>query len=230
MDGILSIWNDRDDQIAELYESWYVREHVPERLGIPGFLAAYRYQAVRGAPHFMTYYRLTSPRVLSSPEYLAKVAAPTELTRRIMAQFRHMTRTACTLAYRSDPGAMGGYVASAYAEMPAAIDADRLLQHALAVRHEPHVLSVQIWRAAPDSANPANRESRLRPGGDRTIEAAIVIDVMREQDALHIEESAAVAIRRSLGTEASTLRSGVYRLLGAWHSPDSERLRAQDLR
>ena len=40
MDGILLIWNDRDDEIVELYESWYVREHVPERLGVPGFLAA----------------------------------------------------------------------------------------------------------------------------------------------------------------------------------------------
>jgi hypothetical protein len=217
MEGILSIWNDRDDEVAELYESWYVREHVPERLGIPGFLAAHRYQAVRGVPRFMTYYRLTSPAVLTSPEYLAKVAAPTELTRRIMAQFRHMTRTACNLVYRSHPGAIGAYVASAYAEASADIDADRLLQHALAVRHEPHVLSVQVWRAAPASANPANRESRLRPGGDRSIEAAIVIDVMREHDALRIEESAAVAIRRSTGTENTTLRSGVYRLLGAWY-------------
>ena len=58
-------------------------------------------------------------------------------------------------------------------------------------------MSVQIWRAVPDSAHPANRETRLRPGGDRTIEAAIVIDLMREQDARHIDESAAVAIRRS---------------------------------
>jgi hypothetical protein len=217
MDGILSIWNDRDDEVAELYESWYVREHVPERLGVPGFLAAYRYEAVRGAPRFMTYYRLESPRVLFSPEYLAKVAAPTELTGRMMAHFRHMTRTACTLAYCSHPGAIGGYVASAYAEASADIDADRLLQHALGVRHEPHVLSVQIWRAVPDSAHPANRETRLRPGGDRTIEAAIVIDLMREQDARHIEESAAVAIRRSARAQGA-LRSGVYRLLGAWHS------------
>lgn len=216
--GILSIWNDRDDDIAHRYESWYVGEHLPERLGTPGFLAARRYEAVRGAPRFMTYYELESPQVLSSPEYLARLASPTDQTREIMAHFRNMTRTACALYYHSDPNVLGAHVATAYAESPAAIDRDQLLRDALPLRRNPRALCVQLWRAAPDPAHAANREARVRPGGDRRIEAAILIEAMREADALHLEESAAAAMRHSTGAGA-TVRSGVYRLLGNWRSP-----------
>lgn len=50
--GVLAIWNDRDDEIAELYESWYVTEHVPERLDVAGFRGARRYEAASGSPRF----------------------------------------------------------------------------------------------------------------------------------------------------------------------------------
>lgn len=216
--GILSVWNDRDEEIARAYESWYVGEHVPERLGVAGFLSARRYEAVRGAPRFMTYYELESPQVLSSPDYLARLASPTEQTRSIMAHFRNMMRTACVLAYHSSPGVIGAYAAAAWVESPAAVDADRLLRAALSLKGEPRALCVQLWRAAPDPAHAANREARLRPGGDRRIEAALVVDGMREADALQLEESAAAAIRHSVAAGA-VARSGVYRLLGSWRAP-----------
>ena len=47
-DGILAIWHDVDAAIGDEYERWYFREHLPERVAVPGFLAGRRYEAVSG--------------------------------------------------------------------------------------------------------------------------------------------------------------------------------------
>ena len=58
--GILAIWNDREESIADVYERWYLSEHLPERLGVPGFVAARRYEASKGSPRFLTFYDVES--------------------------------------------------------------------------------------------------------------------------------------------------------------------------
>lgn len=217
MGAVLAIWNDRDDAVAEEYERWYLTEHLPERLAVPGFLAARRYEALRGAPRFLTCYDVESPQVLASAAYLARLADPSPVTRRIMAHFRDMTRTVCTAVYRSKPAALGGAVAAAYVEQPAAFDRAALTRDAAACAADPRALSVQAWQAAPDAAHGATSEAKLRPGADRRVSAALVIDVMREADAAHFEARAADALRRCSGE--ARVHGGIYRLLGAWTKP-----------
>lgn len=220
MTGILAIWNDREDAVADVYERWLVTEHIPERLAVPGFLEARRYEAVRGAPRFFTPYWVASPEVLGAPEYLARLASPTPLTRQVMAGFRNMRRTVCNLAYRSPRAALGGCVVTAQVEQPASIDEAGLLGAVAALERDPRVLGVQVWRAAPEPA--PSSEAKLRPGGDRRIEAALVIEVMREEDGVALEETVLAAARRCArmaGPEEVPVRAGTYRLLGVWHAP-----------
>jgi len=220
MSGILAIWNDREEAIAEIYERWYVSEHVPERLGVPGFLSARRYEVVKGSPRFFTYYELVSPEVLTSPEYLARLASPSPLTREVMGGFRNMWRTSCSLAYRSPHAALGGCVVTARVEPPAALDDSRLMQSAAALARDAHVLGVQVWRAVPDPAHAANPEAKLRPGGDSRIEAALVVDCMREQAGHQLQGQVEGALRRSIDGRAAegetSVNVGIYRLLGMW--------------
>jgi hypothetical protein len=210
--GILAIWNDRDEAIAPVYERWYVNEHVPERLAVPGFLSARRYERIDGgSPQFFTSYELRSVDVLSSTAYLERLAAPSELTRATMARFRNMVRTACIPVRRSAPGALGSCVALAWIPQPAA-RCDQLLALAGEYQRDPRVVNVQVWRAAPDAGS-SSAEAALRPGGDARIEAAIVLDAMREADAREL----AAGLAAALGTTASgTARSGAYRLLAQW--------------
>ena len=35
--GFLALWNDFDPEREAEYECWHTFEHVPERVGIPGF-------------------------------------------------------------------------------------------------------------------------------------------------------------------------------------------------
>ncbi len=222
MPGILAVWNDLDHAIAEVYERWLVSEHIPERLAVPGFLEARRYEAANGTPRFFTPYWVASPQVLTSPEYLERLASPSPLTREVMAGFRNMRRTVCTLGYRSPRASLGGCAVAAFVEQPATIDEASLLEGAAVLERDPRVLGVQVWRAVPDAA--ASSEAKLRPGGDRRIEAALVVDTMRERDGTALEETVRSAVRQSTrkaGPEEAAIHAATYQLLGVWRGSDA---------
>ncbi|MEM9140515.1 MAG: hypothetical protein AAGB15_11870, partial [Pseudomonadota bacterium] len=99
--GILAIWNTCAAGHEDAYEAWYQREHLPERLSLPGFRRGRRYWAADGGPGFFTYYETDTPEVMATADYLARVQDPTPLTRRIMASvFTDMNRTVCRVVGR----------------------------------------------------------------------------------------------------------------------------------
>ena len=53
--GVLAVWNDRDDAIDAFYEQWYVGQHLPERVGLPGWHCGRRYEAVRAARRIVSW-------------------------------------------------------------------------------------------------------------------------------------------------------------------------------
>lgn len=216
--GILAIWNDRDEAIAQEFERWYVTEHIPERLGVPGFLVARRYEVMSGdGQRFFTAYDLAAVDVLSSAAYLARLAAPSALTQRVMASFRNMVRTAMVPVRSPRRGARGGNVVVGWVRQPATVDKNALQQAADAWEKDPRVLGVRLWRAAPD-AGAVSTESKLRPGADAKAELAVVVDVMREADALALAPAVAAALQgASTGSSArAAVSTNVYRLLGVW--------------
>ena len=220
MGGILAIWHDLEDSSTDLYESWLVGEHIPERLALSGFLEARRYEAVMGSPRYFITYAVASPETLASPQYLERLASPTPLTIEAMRGFRNMKRTACALAYRSPRKALGGCAIAAYAEAPAAIDESALLGQAAALERDPRVVGVQVWRPAQGPASATSSEAKLRPGGDRRIEAALVVEVLREDDGAALEDTVRAALRRSTTSVPDNVRIHVdtYRLLGVWRN------------
>jgi hypothetical protein len=108
--GAVAIWNDVvPEGRAEFYE-WHHREHMPERVGIPGFLRGRRYIAVKGAPEFFTLYEATGTDVLAGPHYLERLNNPTPLTRHVIPKyFRNMLRGVCEVRFSAGVG-QGGYL------------------------------------------------------------------------------------------------------------------------
>src|SRR4029077_2517124 len=205
MPGVLAIWHDLEDSYSEIYERWLVTEHIPERLALPGFLEARRYEAVNGGPRFFIRYTVASSDSLASPEYLARLASPTPQTREVMKGFRNMVRTACSVAYRSPREGLGGCAVTAYTEQQAEIEDTGVLER------DPCVVGLQVWKAAQGPASATSNEAKLRPGGDRRIEAALVVEVMREKDGEALEDWVGAALGGGAGVHTDT-----YRLLGAW--------------
>lgn len=81
--GLLMVWVDVPGEIEDEFNRWYNEEHVPERLAIPGFLSAARYEAVSSGPKHLAFYELESSAVLESAEYLRVRDNPTDWTKRM---------------------------------------------------------------------------------------------------------------------------------------------------
>jgi hypothetical protein len=105
--GVVAIWHDILPEAKQEYYDWHNREHLPERVGIPGFRRGRRYVALEGAPQFFTLYEADSAEVLSGVDYLNRLNAPTEWTRRMMPSFRNFARSQCRVAVTSGTGSGG---------------------------------------------------------------------------------------------------------------------------
>jgi hypothetical protein len=65
---------------VEEFFAWHEAEHVPGRLGVPGFLGARRYRAVDGPPLGLLIYDIEDRAVLASEQYRAVQAATATAT------------------------------------------------------------------------------------------------------------------------------------------------------
>lgn len=92
------------------WTEWHDREHIPERLSVPGFLRLRRYVALGGGPKFFYFYETESLDVLQSPAYLDRLSNPTPWTRRCMAHVVNNKRTACRVTATIGAG-LGGALA-----------------------------------------------------------------------------------------------------------------------
>lgn len=50
--GVLAIWNGIAPEAEEDFVAWHVREHIPERVALSGFLRGRRYVALDGFPKY----------------------------------------------------------------------------------------------------------------------------------------------------------------------------------
>ncbi len=109
----LAIWLTLDPAGEEDFNAWYPRQHLPERLSVPGFLRGRRYRAVGGAPPYFTLYELTDTSVLSSPAYLERLNHPTEWTRRVLPVIRGAVRNGCARLAASEPDVVAQHLLTA---------------------------------------------------------------------------------------------------------------------
>lgn len=104
------IWSEMEDAAA--VNLWYAREHLRERLHIPGFLRARRCVRELGSPSYFMIYELSNTAVLTSPDYLARLNNPTPWTKQIMAMARSANRTLCRVVGSHGIG-IGAYLLTA---------------------------------------------------------------------------------------------------------------------
>jgi hypothetical protein len=107
--ALVAIWNDIAPEMREDFFEWHPREHMVERLGIPGFLRGRRYAAVDAEVEFLTLYELTGTDVLVSEIYKKRLTNPTPWSTKTLPHFRNNVRGACRIHY-TDGVAMGGVI------------------------------------------------------------------------------------------------------------------------
>ncbi|WP_421994890.1 hypothetical protein [Reyranella sp.] len=93
------------------FNEWYNREHIDERVNLPGFHRGRRYVAVRGSPKYLATYECDTAEDLATPGYLALLANQTPWTQAVMAKFTRFNRL--TLRIQADHAhGVGGAIAA----------------------------------------------------------------------------------------------------------------------
>lgn len=94
--AFLALWNGIESaKVQAEYDSWHSFEHVPERVGLPGFVEATRYRSVDHPLRYFTCYRLRSLAALGTPEYRDVFTHPTPWSARMRLVLRDFYRLPC---------------------------------------------------------------------------------------------------------------------------------------
>ena len=95
--GLMVFLANFEPQHQQAYRQWHNAEHIPERVGIPGFLLGRRYLQVDDATRFLMCYDTLGEQVLVSDAYLHALNHPTPWTRQALTWFRNPDRNVYTL-------------------------------------------------------------------------------------------------------------------------------------
>jgi hypothetical protein len=87
--GLLAVWTDIAPEAEREFNDWYNSEHIPQLLGVPGFLTGRRYQAVEGEPKYLALYELANIEVLKSDAFRQVRESPTEWSKKMIPLFRN---------------------------------------------------------------------------------------------------------------------------------------------
>jgi hypothetical protein len=182
MKAAVAMWWDIAPEVQGEWEDWHTREHMPERLSIPGFLRGSRW--VSGSSYFVLY-ELDSPATLTGPAYLERLNNPTPWSRRMMPHHRNMVRTLCEVRASAGRG-LAGVLA--------------VIRDKVALEMRKGLSAAHLLEGRSLAGTPQTTEQKMR-GGDAE---AQWITLIGGYDASAVEHAA-----RDLGGKAVV---GVYRL------------------
>ncbi|MFC5524079.1 DUF4286 family protein [Polaromonas jejuensis] len=131
--AFLALWNSiSSPQLQPEYDTWHTFEHVPERVGLPGFIEARRYRSHEDEPsaqppRYFTCYWLASVEALATAQYREVFTHPTPWSARMRSELRDFLRLPCSLS-----GAYGQSTATQLATVHLRGDADLFAAQAAA--------------------------------------------------------------------------------------------------
>ena len=208
--GMLLTSMDVDAADEAEFNRWYDREHLEERVAIDGFLEARRYVAHNARPKYLCLYSTATIEVLDSPAYRARLAKPTEWSKKTMARFKNMIRAVMriTISRGQGRGAALGIV-----RLRPSAGSENTLRAALREKLDPAkldgVISMHLLESDPVLSGPTTEiPSTASPGAGDWF---VLID---GTDVSAI--SALLATRFTASTDpaqAAQVSSGVYELM-----------------
>lgn len=209
--AFLALWNSISSApLQPEYDTWHSVEHVPERVGLPGFIEARRYRThadpAGQPPRYFTCYWLSSLQALSTPEYRELVAHPTPWSARMRTELREFVRLPCTLS-----GACGQSTASQLATVHLRSDAALFAAQADArIAHLVHQAAILCghWGTAEVAEDfpIANHTTAARPAGAPALPTRDFVVMLQglDRDALRLHTQALVQALAPVATAVSS--------------------------
>jgi hypothetical protein len=208
--GMLLTSMDIDPSDEAEFNRWYDREHLEERVAIPGFLEARRYIAHAGSPKYLSLYSTATFEVLDSPAYRTALAGQTAWSKANIARFKNMIRGVARITISRGVGR--GAVLGIIRLRPVASNKDALravLKDALDPKALDGIISMHLMENDPVLSKPlTDNASADDPGAGDWF-------VLIDGTDVHAI-SAAIAARfenASALASAETVTTGIYRLM-----------------
>jgi hypothetical protein len=169
--GALAIWHRISPEGEAEYWRWHDREHIPERVGVPGFLRGRRYRGLERSLDYLDFYEVESHETLRSAPYLTRLNDPTPWTRRVVPHFRDTLRVGYRVARSAGRGQGGVLLTVRLGSLAAAAGAPAALAPSslAAIEDVTGVIAVHLLDATPEVTSIATEEKRLRGPGDRDL-------------------------------------------------------------
>ena len=208
--GMLLTSMDVDPSDEAEFNRWYDREHLEERVAIDGFLEARRYVAHNARPKYLCLYSTATIEVLDSPAYRARLANPTEWSKKTMACFKNMIRAVAriTISRGQGRGAALGIV-----RLRPSAGSEDALRAALRETLDPSkldgIISMHLLESDPVLSGPTSEIASAASSGPGDWFVLI--------DGTHVGAISALLTVRFTATtdpaQAAQISSGVYELM-----------------
>jgi hypothetical protein len=174
--GYLAIWSDLLPEDHTDWAHWITREHAAERLGVPGFLECRIFRALgTSVNRYFILYWLERPEVVGSPDYLARLNAPTPWSQSIMPRLQNFARGGGRVIASSGTG-QGGILAAVPLEAALERQGDAICQELTVLDRivATHVLATDLSQTSIQT-----REKSMR-GEDKSFAGLLLIEGLDE--------------------------------------------------
>jgi len=206
-----AMWSDLLPGYARELDRWHTIEHMPERLGVPGFLRGRRYINAVASDHAMfILYEAAHIETFRSPGLIARLNDPTEWSKKVQPGLLHFTRSPCQTLISLGEG-VGGAILTVRVPGNARYGAqvgDEITDLAPALTRLHGVTAVHIGRHVPDDIETA--EKKLRPtSASPSFEFVILVESIGVAE---LEAAKPDIVKIVAGSSSSAPELGVFRL------------------
>lgn len=164
--AFLSLWSGISKGYERELDRWHTIEHMPERLGVPGFLRGRRYMRTTASDHMVfILYEAAHIETFRSPGLVARLNDPTEWSKKVQPGLVNFIRSPCHTLISLGDGVGGALAAIRVSKEIGDIGEVglALASAAPAIARLHGVTSVHMGQHVPDIASPESAETRLRP-------------------------------------------------------------------
>ncbi len=216
--AFLALWNDVEPARTAEYDAWHTFEHVPERVGIAGFLVGRRYVAAeRATDRYFTRYDLDDIAALDSAGYADVVAHPTPWSRTMRPSLSNFVRLPCVRRLHAGRGNGGALLTMQLdgRSNNAGIDA---LGPEVAAMVEGGIVAVDVGLVRELAAFPLPNTG-TKPGGDGAPAAVTHVLLIDTLDRAALAALTPALLTRVRGQGIGIVAQGTYDLAYT-HAPD----------
>lgn len=211
--AFLALWSGVSQGYERELDRWHTIEHMPERLGVPGFLRGRRYMGSRSSDHpLFILYEAAHIETFRSPGLLARLNDPTEWSKKVQPGLVNFIRSPFHTLISLGDG-LGGALMVIRVSRDIADTAEMghsLVSAAPAIARLHGVTAVHIGQHVPDVAAGETAETRLRPAASApSFGFVVLVEGIGEAE---LGEAMRKAVDIATAASSGTCEADVYRL------------------